>query len=893
MADTPAPDLVPTAREAEALFARGDDDALIRREKKTQADFGQMVSITIDGIAVEVPKATPVKDAQGNVKLGPDGNPIPRATTIYDAAAQGTGWDRDELARRIPVLCHQDHLNPVAVCRMCSVHVSKLRKRDKGNPNARPQPQEKLVPACQHEVQDDMVVTTRCGGERFKPEEPTTPQAEDVKKFAGQVQRATGLLTEMLLADHRHPDPERDDRYRNELEAVAGALGVAGPRPGIRRNEGRNFELHPRSRPLALDLIPERNRELPYSSRTIQVDHDRCIQCDRCARSCSDVKPFQVIGHTGKGYKARISFDLDKVMDDSSCVQCGECMTACPTGALTLSRRVNPLRSFADADEIEKEVPRNFRPPAGAGEHPKLAYYDDPSHPLPAEFPSATELRATTLPYLDEAGQPKFFRPFKDISFAFLRWNEGAVRVRHVKDGDVLCRQGEFGSTAFLLQQGSYDVWVAPMKAADRSTLLGRLLGGKGSAGKPFKVFTAQAGRDLILGEMACMTNTPRTATITAAGDGVVLEVTRNLLLMLQRIPQARVVLDRVYRSRAIDSCLRRGKLFAGLSADQRETVLKELRAVASLVRVDPGEPVVRQGDLVGLDENGTFRGDFYVVRLGSAKVARTEAGVERVLARLGPDDYFGEIALLCDDPRVAPLLPKGYETRRRTATVTALDDVEVIRIPGEAIRTLGRDFPEIGAALAGQCAASLKQQKDSRPARKDLLGTFLNQGFYQGQRMLVLDLDRCTRCDECTRACADSHGDGHSRLLRDGPRFGPYLVATSCRSCHTPYCMNGCPVDAIHRGAKSLEVRIDSHCIGCSLCATNCPYESIQMVGKDGGDGARIAAVARKAVNCDLCEDLVPQGAETFCVAACPHEAAFRWDGQTLLGKVVETTSA
>lgn len=874
MADAPALDVLPTSREDEALFARGDDDALIRRERKTQADFGQPVSLTIDGIDITVPRATPVTDAQGNIKYGPDGNPIPRATTIYDAAARV--FDRDELARRIPVLCHQDHLAPVAVCRVCSVHVSKLRKRDKGNPNARPVPAEKLVPACQHEVQDDMIVTTRCGGV------PGT----DAEKFAAQVGRATGLLTELLLADHRHPDPARDDRFRNELDAVAGAIGVAHPRPGVSRHEGRNVESHPRSRPLALQLVDEKDRELPYSSRTIQVDHDRCILCDRCVRSCSDVKPFQVIGHTGKGYRTRISFDLDRLMDQSSCVQCGECMTACPTGALTLNRRVNPLRSFADAAELERQVPRDFRPPPGAGDHPRLAYFDDPAHPLPAEFPAAADLQAITVPYADEDGRPTPFRPFAAIPFAYLRWNEGAVRVRRVKAGDVLCRQGEFGSTAFLLQEGTFDVWVAPAKPTAAGGLLGRLLSRR-TAAAPFKVFTAAAGRDLILGEMACLTNTARTATLTAASDGVVLEVTRNLLMMLQRIPAARAILDRVYRGRAIDSCLRRGRLFAGLSVDQRETVLRELRGVAALTRVEPGETVVRQGDTVGLDDRGVFRGDFYIVRLGSVKVSRTEVGTERVLARLGPDDYFGEIALLCDDPRVAPLLPPGYETRRRTATVTALDDVEVVRIPGEAVRQLGRQYPEIGLALADGCARSLEQQQAPRPPRSDLLATYLDQGFYQAQKMLVLDLERCTRCDECTRACADAHGDGHSRLLREGPRFGQFLVATSCRSCHTPYCMDGCPVDAIHRGAGSLEVRVDSHCIGCSLCATNCPYESIQMVARDGGPAQRIAAVARKAVNCDLCEDLVPDGADPFCVYACPHEAAFRWDGEHLLKRV------
>ncbi|HEX3150177.1 MAG TPA: cyclic nucleotide-binding domain-containing protein [Gemmataceae bacterium] len=879
MADVPALDLIPTAREGEALFARGDDDALIRRERKTQADFDQRVTLTIDGVEITVPRATPVTDAQGNVKFGPDGNPIPRATTIYDAATAIRQWDRDGLARRIPVLCHQDHLTPVAVCRMCSVHVSKLRKRDKGNPNARPIPAEKLVPACQHEVQDDMIVTTRCGG----------VQGKDSERFAAQVGRAAGLLTELLLADHRHPDPARDDRFRNELEAVGAALNIDYPRPGIERQEGRNVKLHVKSRPIPLEMVDAGNRELPYSSRSIQVDHDRCILCDRCVRSCSEVKPFKVIGHTGKGYQTRISFDLDQLMNESSCVQCGECMTACPTGALTLNRRVNPLRSFADAGELESEVPRSYRPPAGSGDHPRLAYYDDPARPLPAEFPAAVDLQALALPYLDEANQSLQFRPFSAIPFAYLRWNEGAVRLRKVKAGDVLCKQGEFGSTAFLLKEGTFDIWVTPKAPASATGLLGRLLSRRTSATAPIKVFTASAGRDLILGEMACLTNTARTATITAAGDGVVLEVTRNLLMMLQRIPTARTILDRVYRGRAIDSCLRRGKLFASLTGEQRETVLRELRAVATLVRVDPGEIVVRQGDTIGLDDKGVFRGDFYTVRLGSVKVARTAAGVERVLARLGPDDYFGEIALLCDDPRVAPLLPPGYETRRRTASVTALDDVEVVRIPGEAVRQLGRRFPEIGEALASQCAESLRQQQAPRPPRTDLLATFLDQGFYQGQKMLVLDLESCTRCDECTRACADAHGDGHSRLLREGPRFGQFLVATSCRSCHTPYCMEGCPVDAIHRGATSLEVRIDSHCIGCSLCSTNCPYESIQMVPRDGMEERRVAAVAQRAVNCDLCHGLVPDNAEPFCVSACPHEAAFRWDGNQLLAKVVQ----
>ena len=55
-----------------------------------------------------------------------------------------------------------------------------------------------------------------------------------------------------------------------------------------------------------------------------------------------------------------------------------------------------------------------------------------------------------------------------------------------------------------------------------------------------------------------------------------------------------------------------------------------------------------------------------------------------------------------------------------------------------------------------------------------------------EAQSLLVLDLEKCTRCDECVKACADAH-DGVTRLVREGLRFDKYLVATSCRSCRDP----------------------------------------------------------------------------------------------------------
>jgi Fe-S-cluster-containing hydrogenase component 2 len=90
-------------------------------------------------------------------------------------------------------------------------------------------------------------------------------------------------------------------------------------------------------------------------------------------------------------------------------------------------------------------------------------------------------------------------------------------------------------------------------------------------------------------------------------------------------------------------------------------------------------------------------------------------------------------------------------------------------------------------------------------------LESFLAQGLMEAQSLLVLDLEKCTRCDACVTACADSH-DGVTRLVREGLRFENFLVATSCRQCRDPLCMVGCPVGAIRR-RNSLEVIIEDWC--------------------------------------------------------------------------------
>ena len=288
-----------------------------------------------------------------------------------------------------------------------------------------------------------------------------------------------------------------------------------------------------------------------------------------------------------------------------------------------------------------------------------------------------------------------------------------------------------------------------------------------------------------------------------------------------------------------------------------------------------------------------------------------------RVLTR-GPGTIFGEIGLLALSPsdvdrtaedidrelkaaleNAGSDLTQAIPTGVRTATCSALNYLELARLGRADFLEMVRLFPILRRRLVEQSLASLRSERVSDP----LVADYVEQGLYEGQSILVLDMDLCTRCDECTKGCIREHGDAShglpiTRLLRDGRRFGDFLIATSCRSCSDPHCMAGCPVDSIHRG-KHLQIVIEDHCIGCGLCASNCPYGNIFMVPNqrrrmevpDPDDPDETMMIAQlKAATCDLCDAEGNRSApKPQCVASCPHEAAARITGPQLLKRVAE----
>ena len=816
----------------EALFSRDVEGKLVRVSAATAVQYDEMVKIVfalemtddqtlVKSHEVTIPRAVPTTDAQGNILRDANNETIPRNTTIYDAhlrmiAEIGRQEDRRleerkdpnpiPIPNRLPVLCHQEHMKPIGVCRICMVDIG-AKQKDGTIKWGR-----KLFPSCQHLVRDGMVVQT----------------INTVSKRGENIKSSVSVLAEMLVARNLHPAEKRAIAWKKTLEAGEAKSAIyqgeevyTTIREVIEDEKDREHRFHNELVTVARQLGVKETRfisrqfdtqRIDWSSRVTLVDHNSCILCNRCVRACNDVRPFKVIGRTGKGQKAAIGFDFNAPMGESDCVACSECMISCPTGALTFRKAVKKTP--------QQQANRGVREPV-----------------------TAEDLMKRPL--------------FRSLPFSFLRWVEGTVYRLKLKDGDILCEQGENGSTAWDLVSGTFKIT---------------------RAGRP-DAFCDQS--DVILGEMACMNNQPRGAAVIATGLCEVLEFPRNVLHNMQRTRATRDLLQDIYRARAISDTFAPPKegteapanLFDTLNAEQRKRCVDFFRSRADVLTADPTTMICKEGERAD---------DFYMVRIGNVKVYRTDINREVVLDYMRPGRYFGEIALVSSiSPKILNQYP-AFAAGRRTASCSALDHVELVRIKGVDFRELLQKNADIRETLERQALVILQNNAKIKSKQEQPLRAFLELGLYQGQQLLVIDLEACTRCDECTKACAQSH-DGHNRLIRDGSRFENFLIASACRSCHDPLCLVGCPTDAIHRDSSGgLGIRIDTQaCVGCGQCSHNCPFGNIQMVEDTTG-----RKQARKAITCDQCES-VPGAPGPMCERACPHDCLERPSAEKFWAKL------
>ncbi|WP_256448202.1 cyclic nucleotide-binding domain-containing protein [Novosphingobium sp. CECT 9465] len=435
--------------------------------------------------------------------------------------------------------------------------------------------------------------------------------------------------------------------------------------------------------------------------------------------------------------------------------------------------------------------------------------------------------------------------------------------ARAYAKGQVVFEKNDPGSSLFAIASGSVHVRI--------------------DATDPSKVIPIPAGT--IFGEVGLISGRRRGATIVAAEDTVCVEISRNAALKLQsQVPTARRAIERISTERQILQMFGSGLT----SADIAEVV-----ETATIVPVRAGEAIITEGD----EDN-----DIYVIRVGSMIVEKEVGGKPVFLSYLPAGSYVGEMALI--------------DGGRRTATVRAAIKSEVIRIDGEAFGRVLAAKPALlerarkDMEVRRATNAFIESKKDSFSGVVDLYSEqakfLVAQGLGEATDVLLIDERLCVGCDNCEKACADSH-DGLSRLDREaGKSFAHLHVPTSCRHCEHPHCMADCPPNAIHRGPDG-EVFIDDTCIGCGNCQRNCPYGVIRMdkvppkkpsllswlfFGSGPGPGEPPYKWSKKntkytgdpsvdelldrkkAIKCDMCAGI--DGGPS-CVRACPTGAAIR----------------
>ena len=380
-----------------------------------------------------------------------------------------------------------------------------------------------------------------------------------------------------------------------------------------------------------------------------------------------------------------------------------------------------------------------------------------------------------------------------------------------------------------------------------------------------------------IFGEVGLISGRRRGATIRAAEPAVCVELSRSAALkLLATAPGAARAVARISIERQLLQMFGAGLTSGDVAELVDAAVIEEVRA---------GQVVVQEG----ADDK-----DIYVIRRGSMIVEKDIGGHPVFLSYLPAGSYFGEMAVI--------------DGSKRTATVKAAIKSQVVRFPGAAFTALLERKPALREKALGDMEnrrkvnAYLESQAGTASGAVEYYSKaaqfLVDNGIGEATDVLLIDETLCVGCDNCEKACADSH-DGLSRLDREAGRTYAHLhVPTSCRHCEHPHCMADCPPNAIKRGPDG-EVVIDETCIGCGNCQRNCPYGVIRMDAKPpqkpglltwllfgAGPGPGEASYAwrkkkaagteqaKLAIKCDMCSGIAGGPA---CVRACPTGAAIR----------------
>lgn len=568
--------------------------------------------------------------------------------------------------------------------------------------------------------------------------------------------------------------------------------------------------------------------------------------------------------------------------------------------------------------------------PENAVEVPRPQRWDEPFDPEMSDSEVAWLLTRKPFSQLDNKAFPR------SAPLAAILRND--CRLRRHRPGEVIVREGDYGNSAFLVLSGNVQALLtrlppaqlgrsSPVKLTWRQALkqlwnqslypesrtpadVHSQLGPRiEQADRRTTVFLQDfdgvlsdrqdlsLGPNDLFGEIAAMYRSPHVATVVAQTEAVLLEIRWQGLRLIRRDGRFSQQLEHHYRQHWLKTHLRQTPAFRYLPEDALQRVADSVRMRSfgrnewhndfeKTRKLPPAEQIEAEPVVAA---EGSHPIELVLVRAGFARVCHDYGSGHRTTAYLSKGRLFGleEIVHNVYRPEGAPPIPLQNSLR-------AVGFVDTLHIPLEVvvedllpyIRCSELPRPLLSTRQQRTAVAPLPLPTTGRPEGEAELPTGLLEFIVQnrlnnGQQAMLIDLDRCTRCDDCVTACAKTH-DGNPRFARVGPRYDRLQFAQACMHCLDPICMIGCPTGAIARDAATGTVRIhEPICVGCGTCANACPYQNIQMVEVRDQHGRfyrdqQTQLPILKATKCDMCQS---QPSGPACVAACPHDALTRID--------------
>lgn len=400
-----------------------------------------------------------------------------------------------------------------------------------------------------------------------------------------------------------------------------------------------------------------------------------------------------------------------------------------------------------------------------------------------------------------------------------------------------------------------------------------------------------------LFGAVAALQHSPHYRTIVVTSEqAILLEIRWQGVRQLARFDRGfRQFLDEQYRRHRLPALLQQQPILLGLNKSQLEhlATVAELDSYGAMdwksvsdqnsdqrkSRIEQSEPlIIKEGD---------YANAVIFIRAGYARKSKAYGHSERALDYLRQGDSYGFQEVLGGIQLRSQQVSELSEAHlpRYSCTIRAVGYTDIIRIPARELEKVLAANKASTPPEAPQPAALPPSQQHELLVHEasDLLEFFIDQRFIYGTQTMLINLDRCTGCDDCVRACASVH-DQNPRFIRHGHQHGGFMVANACMQCSDPLCLDGCPTGAIYMNNAGTVVINDDICVGCSTCADNCPFDNIQMVKIVDEHGKPVHANDHqgklvpqlKATKCDMCTGQLNRPA---CELACPHDALRRVD--------------